>query len=37
VEVENTLTVATEPAASCLIIEAEGLRLLLADRSAHPL
>ena len=34
VEVENTLTVATQPAAPCLIIEAEGLRLLLADRAA---
>ena len=34
VEVENTLTIATQPAASGLIIEAEGLRLLLADRAA---
>jgi hypothetical protein len=32
--VENTLTVATQPAAPGLIIEAEGLRLLLADRAA---
>jgi hypothetical protein len=32
--VENTLTIATQPAASGLIIEAEGLRLLLADRAA---
>jgi len=29
VEVENTLASATQPAASGLIIEAEGLRLLL--------
>ena len=34
VEVENTLAVPTPPAASGLIIEAEGLRLLLADRAA---
>jgi len=31
---ENTLAVATQPAASGLFIEAEGLRLLLADRAA---
>jgi hypothetical protein len=31
VEVENTLTVTTPPAASGLTIEAEGLRLLVAD------
>jgi len=34
VEMENTLAVATQPAASGLFIEAEGLRLLLADRAA---
>jgi len=34
VEIENTLAAPQPPAASGLIIEAEGLRLLLADRAA---
>ena len=34
VEIENTLAAAPPPAAPRLIIEAEGLRLLLADRAA---
>ncbi|MBN8456644.1 MAG: hypothetical protein J0M04_02180 [Verrucomicrobia bacterium] len=33
-DIENTLAQPPRAAAACLIIEAEGLRLLLADRAA---
>jgi hypothetical protein len=34
VELENTLAASDRPAAAGLVIEAEGLRLVLADREA---